>query len=352
MTMRSRIAVVRSGMGLLLIAFLYLNSLSQSKAYIPVLCYHGFTDDNKSGRGESYERFDAFLNYLSNKGYESCFPDDIVTGTKAAKNKVIFTFDDGGKSQVRAAELLDKYGFKGIFFVIPDRIAEAHDRFLTKGEIQQLADHGHLIGVHGYQHKSLVDSVEEFERSQEYSKSVLKTVVGEKQRAMSDFAFPFGYYDDRVVEHLDDNYRYLHTVNPGYWDGSSILIPRILIDSHTDINFFIEYVEGATAFKPMASLITQDGTTSDVVQFRLHNKINPAKMALFSVSRDTSGKTNISHPLGDNLMIRDGVLRIDIKNHLRSYYSPDRRVISYALVSKEDAKIRFLTFGHLHWVTE
>jgi peptidoglycan/xylan/chitin deacetylase (PgdA/CDA1 family) len=265
---------------------------------------------------------------------------------------VIFTFDDGSKSHVRAAQLLDKYGFKGIFFVIPERITETHERFLTKGEIRLLAEHGHLIGVHGFQHKSMVDSVGEFSNSQERSENILRTIIGDKQHSISDLAFPFGYYDDQIVKRLRHNYKYLHTVNPGYWDGKSILIPRVLVDSHTDIEFFKDYIKGSTGFSPRASLITEDGMTCDIVEFRLHSKINLDKMELFSVSRDTSGQINISHPLGDNLSSRNNVIRINIKNHLRRYYSPDRRVISYALVSRENGGIRFLTFGHMHWVTK
>lgn len=352
MNLRKSYLLFRLIIGVLLLALSHWHSLAQPKTYIPVLCYHGFTDDYKSGRGEPYERFETFLKHLSENGYESCFPEEVVSKAKLPGKKVIFTFDDGSKSHVRAAQILNKYGFKGIFFVIPERIAETHERFLTKREIQLLAEQGHLIGAHGFQHKSMVDSAVEFRRSQEASEEILRTIVGEKQHTISDFAFPFGYYNDQIVKELRHNFKYLHTVNPGYWDGNSILIPRILIDSHTDMEFYIDYVNGSMKFNPTVSLVTEDGTTSDIVEFGLNSEINLDKIELFSVSRDTSGRINVSHALGNNLSLENRVIRINIKNHLRRYYSPERRVISYALVSKENGGIKFLTFGHLHWVTE
>lgn len=338
--------------GVLLLAFSPLLSLAQPRTYIPVLCYHGFTDDSKSGRGESYERFESLLEFLSKNGYASCFPGEVISGSKLPERKVIFTFDDGSKSHVRAAQILEKYGFKGIFFVIPDRIRETDEKFLTRGEIQLLAEHGHLIGAHGFQHKSMVDSVLELKASQESSKKILRTIVGERQHTISNFAFPFGYYNNQIVKQLRHEFKYLHTVNPGYWDGKSILIPRMLIDSHTNMEFYIDYIRGSTKFNQTVSLVTEDGVTSDIVKFALNSEIGLDKIELFSVSRDTSGQINVSHPLGNNLSLRENILEVNVKNHLRRYYSPDRRVISYALVSREDGRIKFLTCGHLQWVTQ
>ena len=49
---------------------------------------------------------------------------DYCESTHQSKNHVVFTFDDGGKSFHQViAPILEKYGFKGIFFITTKYIA-------------------------------------------------------------------------------------------------------------------------------------------------------------------------------------------------------------------------------------
>jgi hypothetical protein len=76
------------------------------------------------------------------------------------KGAFSFTFDDGLKSQFDYAKpLLDQYGFKGTFYVLPPYLAEENQptiwRYGTWPEFQTLASEGHEIGSHTMTHDTL-----------------------------------------------------------------------------------------------------------------------------------------------------------------------------------------------------
>lgn len=63
---------------------------------------------------------------------------------------LLLTFDDGGKSAIHIAEAIDKYGWKGHFFITTSMIGT--NAFLSKKEIYELHQRGHVIGSHSHNH--------------------------------------------------------------------------------------------------------------------------------------------------------------------------------------------------------
>jgi len=43
---------------------------------------------------------------------------------------------------------------------------------------------------------------------------------------------------------------------------------------------------------------------------------------------------------------------IQLKQHMEKYYSPERRVISFAVVVRGDDHIRYVSSGHTFWISE
>src|SRR5438034_6194761 len=62
----------------------------------------------------------------------------------------ILTFDDGGVSAPQAADLLERYGFQGHFFITVNYIGRRG--FLDRGAIRDLQQRGHIIGSHSCSH--------------------------------------------------------------------------------------------------------------------------------------------------------------------------------------------------------
>ncbi|NQU76012.1 MAG: polysaccharide deacetylase family protein [Planctomycetes bacterium] len=71
--------------------------------------------------------------------------------------KIMFTFDDGDSTNMVAARILEKHGFRGTFCLIPEYLGEASITIggaartpLTVAQTKDLLRRGHQIATHGY----------------------------------------------------------------------------------------------------------------------------------------------------------------------------------------------------------
>jgi peptidoglycan/xylan/chitin deacetylase (PgdA/CDA1 family) len=110
----------------------------------------------------------------------------------------MLTFDDGGVSaHSAAAEMLERHGWAGHFFVTTDRIGTAG--FLSKTQIQDLRRRGHVIGSHSCSHPTRMARCtrEQLQREWRDSVRVLADLLGE---AVPVASVPGGYYSQTVGE--------------------------------------------------------------------------------------------------------------------------------------------------------
>lgn len=70
--------------------------------------------------------------------------------------QVAFTFDDGLVDHIKyAAPVLEKYGYRGVFCIVPDYIGRVG--YMTWAEVRDLASRGHEIAAHTLSHMNLQD---------------------------------------------------------------------------------------------------------------------------------------------------------------------------------------------------
>jgi peptidoglycan/xylan/chitin deacetylase (PgdA/CDA1 family) len=124
-----------------------------------------------------------------------------------AKKSVTFSFDDGVREDVPFVELLNKYGLKGTFN-LNSGLADEKYRWVYKGSDvihlnkSDLLDlyKGHEVAAHSLTHPFLEKLDEKKIYEQIYQdKCNLEDWYGEEVVGM---AYPFGTYDDRVLEVL------------------------------------------------------------------------------------------------------------------------------------------------------
>ena len=154
-----------------------------------VLMYHDIvTNEDKSSGFQNESAFQY-------KVVESAFEEQV----KALQGKdVVFTFDDGGESFLtKAAPLLEQYGFKGVFFISTKYIGTPG--FLTKDQVKELAERGHVIGSHSHTHPEIFTKLSKEEIHEEWQKSfeILRDILGEKDLPMS---IPNGYASKSIME--------------------------------------------------------------------------------------------------------------------------------------------------------
>ena len=113
------------------------------------------------------------------------------------KVNIVYSVDDGGVLDLRIADLLEKYGLSGIFYVVLDWIGQ--EGFLTWDDIKELAKKGHTIGSHTISHpqdlKKLYD--DELHYEIQNSKDMLEIALG---FSIKSFCYPRGRTNKRVKE--------------------------------------------------------------------------------------------------------------------------------------------------------
>lgn len=119
---------------------------------------------------------------------------------RLSDSTVSFTFDDGGESFItNAAPILEKYGFRGVFFVSTGYIG--NKGFLDAEQIKELAKRGHRIGSHSHSHPERMTALSSKEIQDEWSISqmMLNEVLGYKPTLAS---IPNGYSSPEVIKSM------------------------------------------------------------------------------------------------------------------------------------------------------
>lgn len=116
----------------------------------------------------------------------------------ANREKVVFTFDDGGVSFLTvAAPILEKYGLRGIFFISTKYLGTPG--FLTREQVKELEARGHIIGSHSHSHPDNISSLNAERMDEEWQMSceILKDILGHD---ISCASIPNGYGSKALYE--------------------------------------------------------------------------------------------------------------------------------------------------------
>ena len=325
----------------------------QARGGVPVMAWHAFDEQAGTQPGsltESYASFEAFLVFLKENGFRSVFPEQVRPGDDLSR-LVVLTFDDGTRSNLRAAEMMERHGFRGIFFVIPARTgAGGGSPFMDAAEVERLARAGHRVAPHGYEHRSMAGSGTEVAATLVRSARMVGQAAGTAP-AEADFAFPFGHYTAEVAEAVGGRFRYLHTVNPGSWDGVSPMLPRMLVMAGVDPALFRDYVLGGAGYAPVLEPLTPDGKVARQIAFRARGPL-PDSVEIFAITSDAADVSYNRHPLGAHLSVRGDTVWVDLGGYMGTHFPPGRMVISYAVVAREGGGLRYLSPGLLNWVRD
>ncbi|WP_439883123.1 polysaccharide deacetylase family protein [Pontibacter sp. MBLB2868] len=215
-----------------------------SRKQVPILCYHQIRDwrDSDSKQAKDYivpmDRFREQIKILADSGYHTILPDQLIayltTGAPLPKKPVMLTFDDTNLDQyTNAVPELEKYGFKGVFFVMT--VSLNRPRYMTREQVKELSEKGHVIGSHTWDHHNVKKYAgQDWVTQIEKPKEVLEEITGQQ---ITYFAYPFGLWNSQAIPELksrgvsaafqlatkQDEQEPLFTIRriiaSGYWDS-------------------------------------------------------------------------------------------------------------------------------------
>jgi peptidoglycan/xylan/chitin deacetylase (PgdA/CDA1 family) len=180
-----------------------------AKKEVPVLCYHHIRNF-KAGESESMksysvtpEGFAAQMKALYDSGYHTILPDQLydylVHNGNLPNKPVIISFDDtdGEQYSIGAAEM-NKYGFKGVFFIMT--ISMNRPRYMSKEQLKNLSDSGHVIASHTWDHHMVTKYTgDDWDIQLLKPKSQLEAITG---KPVKYFAYPFGLWNAAAIPEL------------------------------------------------------------------------------------------------------------------------------------------------------
>jgi peptidoglycan/xylan/chitin deacetylase (PgdA/CDA1 family) len=215
--------------------------------HVPILCYHALRDTNKddSDNQKTYSvapaNFASQIKALSDHGYKSITPAELenywINQTPLPEKPIMITFDDGRAEQYSiGAEILEKYHFKGVFFIMTVTIGKPH--YMNQTEIKTLSDMGHIIGCHSWDHHKVTDyKKNDWTLQLSKPKKQLEKIT---QKQVTCFAYPYGVFNRAAADSVKSHgFTSAYTVY-GKADNRLPLftLPRIIVkNSATTVDF-------------------------------------------------------------------------------------------------------------------
>ena len=219
-----------------------------AKKQVPVLCYHHIREA-KPGQSETMKsysvspaQFAQQMKALKDSGYETILPDQLynylVFGATLPLKPVMLTFDDTDEEQFSiGAKEMEKYGFKGVYFLMT--ISINRPRYMSKEQIKQLADSGHAVEAHTWDHHMITKyQGDDWEKQLVQPMKKVESITG---KSAQYFAYPFGLWNQAAIPELKksgykmafilstkrDSTEPLYTVRrmivPGQWSATGMI---------------------------------------------------------------------------------------------------------------------------------
>jgi peptidoglycan/xylan/chitin deacetylase (PgdA/CDA1 family) len=176
---------------------------------VPILCYHNIKEFTaQSGEmTKTYtvkpQNFAAQMKAIHDAGYHSILPNQLYNylayGAALPTKPIMITFDDtrGEQYSIGASEM-EKYGFKGVFFVMT--VAINRPNYLSSDEIKKLSDAGHEIAAHTWDHHMVTKyNGDDWDLQLVKPKSKLEKIIG---KPVTSFAYPFGLWNSAAIPEI------------------------------------------------------------------------------------------------------------------------------------------------------
>ncbi len=176
---------------------------------VPVLCYHQIREwkktDSKKARTYiiSPQRFQKQIKMLVDSGYHFILPAQLLsynaTKSKLPKKSIMLTFDDATNTQfTEALPELDRHGIKAVFFIMT--VVLNQKKYMSSQQVKTLADQGHIIGCHTWDHHNVTGYKEKDWKIQvENSVLQLKNIT---DKPVEYFAYPNGIWNVQAIDQL------------------------------------------------------------------------------------------------------------------------------------------------------
>jgi peptidoglycan/xylan/chitin deacetylase (PgdA/CDA1 family) len=181
-----------------------------ARKQVPVLCYHQIRNWRASDRqvDKNYiippAAFKAHLKMLADSGYHTILPDELYSylteGTPLPSKPIMLTFDDSDGDQFAVARPeLNKYGFKGVYFIVTNNLSK-NKYYMDRKQVRQLSDEGNVIACHTRDHANFNKlKGADWDTQLNVPTRKLEEITG---KPVKYFAYPYGIWKPESLPEL------------------------------------------------------------------------------------------------------------------------------------------------------
>jgi peptidoglycan/xylan/chitin deacetylase (PgdA/CDA1 family) len=174
-----------------------------SRTQVPVLCYHHIQNARLTEYMVLPAKFAEQMQAFADSGYQTILPDQLYNylayGKPLPPKPFMITFDDTDAEQFTIGYTeMKKHNFKGVFFIM--NISIGRKRYMSKEQLKQLSDEGHVIAGHTWDHHMVTkynDSDWNIQLTE--AKQKLQSITG---KPVDYFAYPFGLWNAAAIPAL------------------------------------------------------------------------------------------------------------------------------------------------------
>ena len=218
-----------------------------------ILMYHEITEDSVKEFSDwmtTKSLFRRDLQWLSDHGYTSYLPSEIISGQQLSDKAVLITFDDGYMSNYTLAlPILQEFGMKAVISLVGSYMDNANEGYLTWDACREMAKTGliefgsHTYALHtsgmrrrsGEQRDAYVQRVSDDLRQ---SADIIQEQLGQK---VVFFAYPHGWRDSWGTNIVREQFAMTVTTAHGAAEVSRNLydLPRYNINTKQPVSMFL-----------------------------------------------------------------------------------------------------------------
>ncbi|MBN2765229.1 MAG: polysaccharide deacetylase family protein [Paludibacteraceae bacterium] len=146
---------------------------------------------------------------LADSGYSSIQPaelyDYLVFNKNIPDKSVLITFDDSRSEHFEiAAPVMEKYGFKGVFFIMTITLNKKN--YMDTTQLAGLAARGHEVGLHSYDHTMAT----KYKTDDDWQLNVIKPLakLGRiTKKPVEYWAYPNGVFNTESAARLQEHFK-------------------------------------------------------------------------------------------------------------------------------------------------
>jgi peptidoglycan/xylan/chitin deacetylase (PgdA/CDA1 family) len=215
-----------------------------------ILAYHAISSTWTSPLAVTEEALDHQAAYVRRRGYRGLTmveAERLRASGGLPPRSVVFTFDDGYRSTMRAAGILERHGYPGTVFVVTSAPASEaplswpgieHELTaataeqlepLSWGDLAALQERGWEVGSHTVSH-ALLTEADEGRLAAELGDS--RRAIAQRLGACATLAYPYGLADARVAAAAQGaGYLAACTLTGAHLDDEPLRRPRVGMSS-------------------------------------------------------------------------------------------------------------------------